>query len=195
MHRGRNEQYIDRNYRGVFILWDRPFGAFQDEWAKGPVIFGLRKPLKSWDPLWANGHVYWRLILDCRHSPGLLNKLMLTLRRPGWRAPGHTSTCQSKRIHPTKTEIFNPHINSFGRIYVFWQFLVTFGLALYTMINAPGWGYQTTVWMVGFLAYWLCAHGFWLEGKTYNVLRESLRLGGAVLLLPLIQLTAGYQLV
>ena len=125
---------------------------------------------------------------------GLLNKLMLRLRRPGWRAPGHTSTCQSKRIHPIKAEKFNPHISSFGRIYVFRQFLVTTGLALGTIINAPGLGYQKTVWIVGFLAYSLCAHGFWLEGRTHSVLHELLRLGSAVLLLPLIQLTAGYQL-
>ena len=195
VHHGRNEQYIDRNYGGVFIFWDRLFGTFQDELAEEPVIFGLSKPLKSWNPLWANGHVYWRLMLDCWHTPGLSNKLMLPLRRPGWRAPGHPSTCQSKRIHPTKAEKFNPHINSFGRIYVFGQFLVTTGLALYTIINAPGWGYQKTLWMVGFLTCSLCAHGFWLEGRPHSVLHELLRLGGAVLLLPFIQLTAGYQLV
>ncbi|MEC9085700.1 MAG: sterol desaturase family protein [Pseudomonadota bacterium] len=195
VHHGRNEQYIDRNYGGVFIIWDRLFGTFQDELAEDPVIFGLSKPLKSWNPLWANGHVYWRLVLDCWHTPGLANKLVLPLRRPGWRAPGYPSTCQSKRIHPTKVEKFNPHINSFGRIYVFGQFLVTTGLALYTIINAPGWGYQKTVWIVGFLTYSLCAHGFWLEGRPYSVLHELLRLGGAILLLPLIQLTAGYQLV
>ena len=195
VHHGRNEQYIDRNYGGVFIIWDRLFGTFQDELAEEPVIFGLSKPLKSWNPLWANGHVYWRLVLDCWHTPGLANKLVLPLRRPGWRAPGHPSTCQSKRIHPTKVEKFNPHINSFGRIYVFGQFLVTTGLALYTIINAPGWGYQKTVWIVGFLTYSLCAHGLWLEGRPYSVLHELLRLGGAILLLPLIQLTAGYQLV
>ena len=195
VHHGRNEQYIDRNYGGVFIIWDRLFGTFQDELAEEPVIFGLSKPLKSWNPLWANGHVYCRLVLDCWHTPGLSTKLVLPLRRPGWRAPGHPSTCQSKRIHPTKAEKFNPHINSFGKVYVFGQFLVTTGLALYTIINAPGWGYQKTVWMVGFLTYSLCAHGFWLEGRPHSVLHELLRLGSTVLLLPLIRLTAGYQLV
>ena len=59
--------------------------------------FWPSKPLKSWNPLWANIHVYWRLMLDCWHTPGLLNKLSLPFRRPGWRAPGHTSKCQSKQ--------------------------------------------------------------------------------------------------
>ena len=69
VHHGRNEQYIDRNYGGVFIVWDRLFGTFQDELPEEPVIFGLSKPLKSWNPLWANIHVYWRLMLDCWHTP------------------------------------------------------------------------------------------------------------------------------
>ena len=194
VHHGRNEQYIDRNYGGVFIVWDRLFGTFQDELPEEPVIFGLSKPLKSWNPLWANIHVYWRLMLDCWYTPGLLNKLSLPFRRPGWRAPGHTSNCQSKRIPAAKTEKFDPQINHFGRIYIFAQFLVTTGLALYTLINAPEWDYQKTVWMVAFLTYSMCAHGFWLEGRTFSTLHELLRLGGAALLLSLLQPTAGYQL-
>jgi hypothetical protein len=65
---------------------------------------------------------------------------------------------------------------------------------LYTLINAPEWDYQKTVWMVAFLTYSLCAHGFWLEGRTFSTLHELLRLGGAALLLSLLQPTAGYQL-
>jgi len=133
-------------------------------------------------------------MLDCWYTPGLLNKLSLPFRRPGWRAPGHTSNCQSKRISPAKTEKFDPQINHFGRIYIFAQFLVTTGLALYSLINAPEWDYQKTVWMVAFLTYSLCAHGFWLEGRTSSTLHELLRLGGAALLLSLLQPTAGYQL-
>ncbi|HCA36345.1 MAG TPA: hypothetical protein DEP13_06855, partial [Gammaproteobacteria bacterium] len=75
VHHGRNAMYVDRNYGGVFIIWDRIFGTFQDELEAEPVYFGLRKPLNSWNPLWANVHVYWRLILDCIAVPGLKNKL------------------------------------------------------------------------------------------------------------------------
>ena len=74
---------------------------------------------------------------------------------------------------PAKAEKFDPQINHFGRIYVFAQFLVTTGLALYTLINAPGWDYQKTSWMVAFLTYSLCVHGFWLEGRTFSALHGA----------------------
>ena len=90
VHHGRNKVYVDKNYGGVFILWDRIFGSFQEELAEEPVAFGLRKPLNSWNPVWANVHVYWRLILDFYAMPGALNKLKL-LVQAAWMARRHTA--------------------------------------------------------------------------------------------------------
>ena len=66
---------VDKNYGGVFIIWDRLFGTFQDELAEEPAVYGLRKPLNSWNPLWANTHVYWRLLIDfVKMKKGIRNK-------------------------------------------------------------------------------------------------------------------------
>lgn len=53
-HHAQNALYMDRNYGGVFIFWDRLFGTFQEEDEAEPVIFGVTTPLASWNPLWAN---------------------------------------------------------------------------------------------------------------------------------------------
>ena len=47
VHHAQNDIYMDRNYGGVFILWDRLFGTFQEELKEQPVIFGIRGPLRS----------------------------------------------------------------------------------------------------------------------------------------------------
>lgn len=52
VHHVRNGIYIDRNYGGILILWDRLFGTFQEERDDEPVVFGVRKPLASWNPFW-----------------------------------------------------------------------------------------------------------------------------------------------
>jgi hypothetical protein len=52
---------MDRNYGGVFIIWDRLFGTFQEEDDNEPVIFGVTTPLASWNPLWANLQFYAQL--------------------------------------------------------------------------------------------------------------------------------------
>lgn len=45
---------MDRNYGGVFIIWDRLFGTFQEADDNEPVVFGVTTPLASWNPVWAN---------------------------------------------------------------------------------------------------------------------------------------------
>lgn len=64
VHHAQNEIYIDRNYGGILILWDRIFGSFQEELDSEPCVYGIRKPLKSYNPFWANVHVYWLTLLD-----------------------------------------------------------------------------------------------------------------------------------
>jgi len=50
VHHAINDPYIDRNYGGVFILWDRFFGTYQAELPEQPCAYGVRKALHSWNP-------------------------------------------------------------------------------------------------------------------------------------------------
>lgn len=180
VHHGRNAIYVDRNYGGVFIIWDRVFGTFQDELETEPVYFGLRKPLNSWNPLWANVHVYWRLILDCIAVPGLRDKLLLPFRAPGWRSQGQPSHCKLGRIEADLSKKFNPGMSTFSRYYTLIQFSVTVGLSLYVLISAASWAYLDCLAAVCFLAFSFFVHGCWLEGRRYSLMLESFRLVLAV---------------
>lgn len=68
VHHAQNPVYLDRNYGGVFIFWDRLFGTFCEEDDKEPVVFGVTTPLASWNPLWANLQVYAQLWADARRA-------------------------------------------------------------------------------------------------------------------------------
>jgi len=56
VHHGVNPEYIDKNYGGALIIWDRLFGSFVEEAA--PPRFGLIAPLGSYNPLWINTHAW-----------------------------------------------------------------------------------------------------------------------------------------
>ena len=176
VHHGRNERYVDRNYGGVFILWDRLFSSFQEELAEEPVYFGLRKPLRSWNPLWANIHVYWRLILDCLRAPGLLNKLRLPFMPPGWQPPGQSSACKQERLQQDLGQKFDPALDRFEKTYTFSQFLVTVILSLYTLIFNATLGYSFSAIAVFYIAFSLYAHGLWLERRPAAPWFESVRM-------------------
>ncbi|MFT7048936.1 MAG: alkylglycerol monooxygenase, partial [Halioglobus sp.] len=65
VHHGQNDVYLDRNYGGVFILWDRFFGTFQEELDEEPCIYGIRGPLHSFNPVKANLHIHIDMVKDC----------------------------------------------------------------------------------------------------------------------------------
>ena len=87
VHHAVNDAYLDKNYGGILIAWDRLFGTFKEEDAAEPCVYGTRSPLRSWNPLWANVQVYRELMLDSWRARSWTDKLRVWLKPPGWRPP------------------------------------------------------------------------------------------------------------
>ncbi|MCV6622918.1 MAG: sterol desaturase family protein [Cellvibrionaceae bacterium] len=85
VHHGCNACYMDRNYGGVFIIWDRLFGTYQEELEKEPVEYGISTPIRSWNPLWANVVFYQQLALDAWRCNSWKDKLLIWIKPTGWR--------------------------------------------------------------------------------------------------------------
>jgi alkylglycerol monooxygenase len=82
VHHAVNDKYLDRNYGGIFMAWDRLFGTFVEEDEK--CVYGTRSPLESWDPLWANIEVYTDLARKSWNADRWRDKLAVWLMPPGW---------------------------------------------------------------------------------------------------------------
>jgi alkylglycerol monooxygenase len=176
VHHARNKIYVDRNYGGVFILWDRLFGSFQDELESEVAVFGLRKPLNSWNPVWANVHVYWRLLLDCVKAPGIANKIKICFKPPGWLPDSMQSSCKLRQQETDLSSRFDPALSNFEKAYCCVQFLITVGLSLTVIVNINGWSYVATSIAVIYLTYCYYVHGRWLESRSNAVSLEGIRL-------------------
>ncbi len=85
VHHAVNDRYLDRNYGGILIVWDRLFGTFTEEDDAEPCVYGTRSPLRSFDPVWANLQVYAELWRDSRRARRWRDRLRLWLKLPGWR--------------------------------------------------------------------------------------------------------------
>ncbi|MGY5451422.1 sterol desaturase family protein [Agarivorans sp. MS3-6] len=68
VHHGRNPQYIDKNYAGVLIIWDKLFGSFEQE--QQPVEYGITQPINSFNPLVVTFNE-WRAMYRETLAPGL----------------------------------------------------------------------------------------------------------------------------
>ncbi len=85
VHHAVNDKYLDKNYGGILIVWDRLFGSFIEEDDAEPCVYGTRSPLRSWNPVWANLQVYRDLVLDSWRARSWGDKLRVWLKPPGWR--------------------------------------------------------------------------------------------------------------
>ncbi len=83
VHHAVNDGYVDRNYGGMLVVWDRLFGTFAEEGE--PCVYGTRKPLASFSPLRAVFGPYAPLLHDARHAKNWRDKLAVWWRAPGWR--------------------------------------------------------------------------------------------------------------
>ncbi len=86
VHHGSQHQYLDRNYGGILIVWDRLFGTFQAETV--PVRYGLTKNIGTFNPLVVATHEYRAIWADARAAASWRDRLGYVLSRPGWRPGG-----------------------------------------------------------------------------------------------------------
>ena len=82
VHHAVNDQYLDKNYGGMLIIWDRLFGTFAEE--REPCVYGTRTPLNSWNPLWAIGSGYWQLAHSAAAMPRWQDRVKVWFKPPGW---------------------------------------------------------------------------------------------------------------
>lgn len=84
VHHGSDTEYLDRNYGGTFIIWDRMFGTFTAE-AKRPT-YGLTKPVDTYNIWRLQTHEYVAIARDVRAARGFRNRMGYLFGPPGWSA-------------------------------------------------------------------------------------------------------------
>lgn len=90
VHHASNPEYIDRNYAGVLIIWDKLFGTFVPEQDDNPCVYGITKPIHSHNPITLTFHE-WRDMLRDASAPGkrFTHRVGHLVRRPDWSPDGH----------------------------------------------------------------------------------------------------------
>lgn len=82
VHHGSDPEYLDKNYAGILIVWDRMLGTFQPEIHR--PTYGLTKPIGTYNLLKLQYHEYGNIIRDVRAARGLRDKLGYVFAPPGW---------------------------------------------------------------------------------------------------------------
>ncbi len=81
IHHGSNPVYLDKNYGGVLIVWDRLFGTYVAE--REPIRFGLTTTLSSHNPFVIALHEWWAMLTDVWRCPRIVDKIVAVIGPPG----------------------------------------------------------------------------------------------------------------
>ena len=85
VHHAINPEYLDKNYGQIFIFWDRMFGTFQEETPAITAVYGVTRPVRTWNPIKINFMHLWLLMQDAWHTQSWKDKLRVWLMPLGWR--------------------------------------------------------------------------------------------------------------
>ncbi|WP_374529602.1 sterol desaturase family protein [Novosphingobium sp.] len=96
VHHAINPVYLDRNYAGVFIVWDRLFGTFQPELDGTRIHYGVVRQLGTFSLIWAAFHEWVGIAKDMWNAPWRY-KLGYLLMPPGWTHDGSRDTSDTIR--------------------------------------------------------------------------------------------------
>ena len=92
VHHARNPRYLDRNYGGILIIWDRIFGTFEPEADDEPCRYGIVKNLGDFNLFRAVFHEWSAIVDDVRRAATPREALMYLFGPPGWRPDGGGQT-------------------------------------------------------------------------------------------------------
>jgi sterol desaturase/sphingolipid hydroxylase (fatty acid hydroxylase superfamily) len=97
VHHATNPRYLDRNYAGIFILWDRLFGTFVAEHPDDPCRYGLVKNIGSFNPFRIALHEWVAIARDLAGAGGWRERLLYLLGQPGRSLDGSRQTTDQIR--------------------------------------------------------------------------------------------------
>lgn len=175
VHHARNPEYIDKNYAGVFIVWDRLFGTFQDERADLPCEYGVTGGLRSWNPLWANVHVWWDTAVLAWRTRSIADKFKIWFMPPAWMPPDLATP--PKAWHAPK---FDPPAPRSRRVYALIQFWTLLFASLWLLKAQNALPRALTLSLFAWFCFSFFAQGAALENRRFAVAVEWARIGAAV---------------
>jgi sterol desaturase/sphingolipid hydroxylase (fatty acid hydroxylase superfamily) len=136
VHHAVNDEYLDRNYGGILIIWDRLFGTYTAERDDVPCVYGTRLPLHSWNPLWANVQVFAATAQESARATRWRDKLLVWLKPPDWR-PAEVALRYPKPPFDVSSVVpYDPSTARFARSAAVTLFLATLGGVAWALWNA-----------------------------------------------------------
>jgi sterol desaturase/sphingolipid hydroxylase (fatty acid hydroxylase superfamily) len=175
VHHAQNSHYIDKNYGGLFIVWDRLFGTFTEEDEAEEIIYGISTPLSSWNPLWANIHIFAQMAIDAWRTTSRREKITIWVSRTGWRPADVARKYPLRKSDLDNFKKYDPPLTASALVAVLAHFVLITGVDTWFAWHAADMSYVIKAGYVGLLLYTLMVLGAVLNRSSHALSLELLR--------------------
>lgn len=176
VHHAINKEYIDKNLAAIFCIWDRVFGTFQKELDNIPPVYGVLKPVATWNPILINFQHIWNLIKDAWRTKSWIDKLRIWFMPTGWRPKDVIEKYPVKIIDDIYNfKKYKPDASKALKIWSIYQLIVTTILLLFMFYNFGNIGFNNLL-LYGLIVF-ISIYGYTslMDKKKHAILIEGIR--------------------
>lgn len=152
VHHAINPEYLDKNYGQIFIFWDKWFGTYQEEKPEIPAVYGVTRPVQTWNPIKINFMHLWLLIKDAWRAQKWSDKLKIWFMPLGWRPADVAQKYPVSKIEDVyHFDKYNSHLSKGMLFWSFCQLIVLLLLISYLFGNLAAIGTPGIFYYGGFV--------------------------------------------
>ena len=176
VHHAINPIYIDKNLAAIFCVWDRWFGTFQEELDEEPPVYGVLKPVHTWNPLIINYQHMWGMIQDAWHTRSWRDKLTLWWKPTGYRPEDVTLKYPRTKIS-TKFpfEKYNPEMSFFKKAWALFQWFCITSMLFFLLSNYESFSSTQAIFMGGLIMISIFGFTSLMDGYAWSYNFELVR--------------------
>ena len=174
VHHAINKEYIDKNYAAIFIFWDKMFGTFQEEDPEIPPVYGVKKPVRTWNPFIINYQHMYQLFKDAFYTKRLWDKARIWFMPTGWR-PDDVQVSHPIQIIED-VYAYEKYESNATALLVGWswaQLIISNLLLYYMLVSLPSLGANDVLIYTIFLALSIFAYTSVMDGEHISLFAES----------------------
>ncbi len=174
-HHAQNAQYVDKNYGGLLVIWDRLFGTYAEEDESDPPIYGLRTPLNSWNPVWANIHIYVGMVQDAFRTKSKSDRFRVLWSRNGWRPADVAEQFPRQKTNLDNFQPYGPKLDKAAGVAVLGHYFILLSYFMWFSPMAQSMTYSLLCSHALLLVLYAVAIGSITGTKTYATKIEIVR--------------------
>ena len=176
VHHAINPEYIDRNYGQILIIWDRMFGTFQKELSDVKPVYGVLRPVKTWNPILINFKHTYQLCKDAWRTKSYYDKLRIWFMPTGWRPNDMIEKFPIDYINnPDEQVKFDTNHSNLFLAWSWFQFSIALGLMLHMFSVIHNFQGELGYLYVAIIFVHIFSFTSLLDGKWYSIFAEFIK--------------------